>query len=199
MDIKNAEFVKSSQTVQQFPAPDRPEYAFTGRSNVGKSSLINYLCNRKNLAKTSSTPGKTQLVNHFLINDYWYLVDLPGYGYAKISKKIKQGFAGMIEDYLLNRENLVNIFVLIDSKIPPQDIDLDFIDYLGGHELPFSIVFTKTDKAKRSEFAKNQEAFKNEMNKSWEELPPMFYTSSSKRKGKEELLAYINDCNKLFS
>lgn len=198
MDIKKAEFVKSSQVVNQFPPADRPEYAFTGRSNVGKSSLINYLCNRKSLAKTSSTPGKTQLVNHFLINDHWYLTDLPGYGYAKISKKIKQGFAGMIEDYLLNRENLVNVFVLIDAKIPPQEIDLDFIDYLGLKQLPFSIVFTKTDKAKRSEFEKNQEAFKKAMYETWEELPPMFYTSSSKRKGKEELLAYIDDCNNLF-
>ncbi len=198
MDIKQATFVKSSQSVGQFPPADRPEYAFTGRSNVGKSSLINYLCNRKNLAKTSSTPGKTQLVNHFLIDEFWYLVDLPGYGYAKVSKKIKSKFAGMIENYLLNRSNLVNVFVLIDSKIPPQEIDLDFIDYLGQLEIPFSIVFTKTDKAKRSEFDKNQEAFKAGMYETWEELPPMFYTSSSKKKGKEELLDYIAQCNSIF-
>ncbi|MEO0897294.1 MAG: ribosome biogenesis GTP-binding protein YihA/YsxC [Bacteroidota bacterium] len=198
MDIKQADFIKSSQTVEQFPKPNKPEYAFTGRSNVGKSSLINFLCNRKNLAKTSSTPGKTQLVNHFLINQSWYLVDLPGYGYAKISKKIKSQFAGMIEDYLLSRKNLLNTFVLVDAKIPPQTIDLNFIDYLGENGLPFSIVFTKIDKPSPKEFEKNQEAFKTELLKSWEELPPMFYTSSSKKKGKEDILAYINECNQLM-
>ncbi|MEL6699820.1 MAG: ribosome biogenesis GTP-binding protein YihA/YsxC [Bacteroidota bacterium] len=198
MEITQAEFIKSSQNVTQVPGPDRPEYAFTGRSNVGKSSLINYLCNRRNLALTSGTPGKTQLINHFLINKDWYLVDLPGYGYAKVSKTQRSQFQEMMGDYLLNRPNLMNTFVLVDSRIPPQEIDLQFMEFLGVHSLPFSIVFTKTDKPKPAVFEKNQALYKEKLYETWEELPPMFYTTSTKKKGKEDILDYIDRWNVHF-
>ncbi|MEL6133596.1 MAG: ribosome biogenesis GTP-binding protein YihA/YsxC [Bacteroidota bacterium] len=198
MEITQAEFIKSSQNISQLPPSDRPEYAFTGRSNVGKSSLINYLCNRRNLALTSGTPGKTQLINHFLINKEWYLVDLPGYGYAKVSKVQRGKFQAMMEDYLLNRPNLMNTFVLVDSKIPPQDIDLQFMEFLGVNGLPFSIVFTKTDKPKPDVLEKYQALYKEKLFETWEELPPMFYTTATKKKGKEQILDYIELWNDHF-
>lgn len=198
MEITHATFVKSSQKNTQLPPATLPEYAFVGRSNVGKSSLINYLCNRKNLALTSGTPGKTQLINHFLIDEKWYLVDLPGYGYARVSKTQRKEFTGMIAEYLVGRPNLMNTFVLIDAKVPPQEIDLNFMFFLGKRGLPFSIVFTKIDKPKSSLFEKNQVDFKAALAEDWESFPPMFYTTSTKRRGKEELLAYIQKNNRLF-
>lgn len=198
MEIKNPQFLKSSQKLSELPPEDKPEYAFVGRSNVGKSSLINSLCNRKQLAKTSGTPGKTQLINHFLIDDTWYIVDLPGYGYAQVSKKDRQVFQAMITDYVLERESLMCVLVLVDSRLKPQQIDLEFIEFLGVHEIPFVIVFTKTDKPKKTEFATNIELFKQAMMESWEELPQMFYTSAVKGTGKEEILAYVEQVNRLY-
>jgi GTP-binding protein len=198
MEIKNPQFVKSSQKLSELPPEDKPEYAFVGRSNVGKSSLINSLCNRKQLAKTSGTPGKTQLINHFLIDDTWYIVDLPGYGYAQVSKKDRQVFQAMITDYILERESLMCVLVLVDSRLKPQQIDLEFIEFLGVHEIPFVIVFTKTDKPKKMELAENIEAFKAAMMESWEELPQMFFTSAVKGMGKEEILAYVEKVNRLY-
>lgn len=181
------------------PEPKLPEYAFIGRSNVGKSSLINMLCDRKTLAKTSSTPGKTQLINHFLINENWYLCDLPGYGYAKVSKTSRENWAKMIRQYIINRENLLNTFVLIDSRVSPQQIDIDFMIDLGENEIPFSIIFTKADKLKQRDLEKNISEFKKELRMHWEELPPYFITSSEKRKGKEEVLAYIDEINNVYN
>jgi GTP-binding protein len=198
MEIKNPRFLKSSQKLSELPPDDKPEYAFVGRSNVGKSSLINRLCNRKQLAKTSGTPGKTQLINHFLIDDTWYIVDLPGYGYAQVSKKERRVFQSMITEFVVERESLMCVMVLIDSRIKPQKIDLEFIEFLGVNEVPFVIVFTKTDKPKKTELAANIELFKNTMLETWEELPPMFQTSAVKGTGKEELLGYIDEVNKLF-
>lgn len=198
MEIKNPRFLKSSQKLSELPPDDKPEYAFVGRSNVGKSSLINRLCNRKQLAKTSGTPGKTQLINHFLIDDTWYIVDLPGYGYAQVSKKERKVFQSMITEFVVERESLMCVMVLIDSRIKPQKIDLEFIEFLGVNEVPFVIVFTKTDKPKKTELAANIELFKNKMLETWEELPPMFQTSAVKGTGKEELLGYIDEVNKLF-
>lgn len=193
--IKDVEFVMSNSDVKKCPKPDRPEYAFIGRSNVGKSSLINSLMQRKKLAKTSSTPGKTQLINHFSVNENWYLVDLPGYGFAKVSKAQKQKFERMISDYILGRENLVSVFVLVDSRHTPQQIDLEFMEWLGVSGIPFSIVFTKMDKLKRSEVDAKLSKYQNKMLDTWEELPQMFETSAEKNLGREELLHYIDILN----
>lgn len=195
MEIKNATFIVSNSDFRKCPADGRNEYAFIGRSNVGKSSLINMLTRNKSLAKTSVRPGKTQLINHFLINNEWYLVDLPGYGYARISKTQRAAWQKMISDYILQREVLVNTFVLIDSRIPPQRIDLEFISFLGSNGIPLAIVFTKVDKQNQSETARNVNAFKNVLLEEWEELPPMFLTSSVSGTGRDKLLAFIEQCN----
>ncbi len=196
MNIKEAKFVKSASFPEECPASDRPEYAFIGRSNVGKSSLINALTERKKLAKTSSTPGKTQLINHFDINGHWYLVDLPGYGYAKVSKKDRAEFGGMIRSYILNRKNLVNLFVLVDSRHDLQKLDREFMRFLGEKGIPFSIVFTKTDKLSSSGLNKSQVKFKKQMLEDWESLPPSFLTSAEDKRGCKEILDYIDGLNK---
>ena len=196
--IKSAQFVISNTDVSKCPAPTLPEYAFIGRSNVGKSSLINMLCARKDLAKTSGKPGKTQLINHFIINEKWYLVDLPGYGYAQTSKDNRQKWDGFIQEYILNRKNLMCLLVLIDCRIPPQKIDVEFMDWLGENQIPFVLVFTKTDKLTKGKLAQNIEHYKNEMKKHWEELPECFYTSSEKKEGRKEVLGFIENTNKLF-
>jgi GTP-binding protein len=198
MKIKSAEFVKSSKEISQCPAPDKPEFAFIGRSTVGKSSLINMLCNQNDLAKTSSTPGKTQLINHFIINDDWYLVDLPGYGYARTSKDQREGFEKMIAGYITQRKNLINLFVLIDCRHKPLAIDLEFLEWLGENQIAFSIIFTKADKLKRGELKTNIENYKTHLLESWEELPPIFITSVATRDGKEEILGYIESNKTLF-
>ena len=176
----------------------KPEFAFIGRSNVGKSSLINMLTGKKKLAKTSSTPGKTQLINHFEINNEWYLVDLPGYGFAKASKKSRQSWEVFITEYLLHRESLMTTFVLIDARLPPQKIDLEFMNWCGGKGIPFSLVFTKTDKLSSSSLQKNLSGYKKEMLKFWDELPPVFVTSSQSKFGREPLLNYIDEILKAF-
>ena len=193
MEIKKAEFLISSPTIDKCPKDNRIEYAFIGRSNVGKSSLINMLCNHKSLSKTSSTPGKTLLINHFLINDEWYLVDLPGYGFAKRSKKVQADIEKMINTYILQREQLVNLFVLIDVRHEQQKIDRAFIDWLGENEIPFTIVFTKADKLGTVKAKANAAQWMEQLRDAWEELPPYFITSSEKRTGREELLAYIDE------
>jgi GTP-binding protein len=193
--IKNAVFLKSSSKYDQCPPPEKPEYAFIGRSNVGKSSLINMLTNRKSLAKTSAKPGKTQLINHFEIDDRWYLVDLPGYGWAQVSKTEKGKWRIMIDEYLKMRENLVNVFVLVDSRIKPQEIDTEFMKNLGHAGIPFAIVFTKADKLGTNKAASNVAAYKRFLKKDWEALPPIFITSATKRQGQEEILQYINQLN----
>lgn len=195
MEIKKAEFLISSPTIDKCPKDNRIEYAFIGRSNVGKSSLINMLCNHKGLSKTSSTPGKTLLINHFLINDDWYLVDLPGYGFAKRSKKVQADIEKMINTYILQREQLVNLFVLIDVRHEQQKIDRAFIDWLGENEIPFTIVFTKADKLGPVKAKANAAQWMEQLRDAWEELPPYFITSSEKRTGREELLAYIDEIN----
>lgn len=195
MDIKKAEFVISSPTITMCPKDNKPEYAFIGRSNVGKSSLINMLCNRRNMAKTSSTPGKTLLINHFIINDDWYLIDLPGYGYAKRSKTTQQKLEQMISSYILQRKQLVNVFVLIDIRHEPQKIDLEFIDWLGSSSVPFSIVFTKADKLSGAKVKQNVNAYLNKLKETWEELPPYFISSSEKKQGRDEILNYIEEIN----
>ncbi|MBQ8466839.1 MAG: YihA family ribosome biogenesis GTP-binding protein [Prevotella sp.] len=196
MDIKTAEFTISAPNVSMCPKDTKPEYAFIGRSNVGKSSLINMLCNNKKLAKTSSTPGKTLLINHFLINRDWYLVDLPGYGFAKRSKKEVQRLDQMIRGYILGREQLVNVFVLIDVRLEPQAIDLEFIEWLGLSSIPFSIVFTKADKLTAAKVRANVDAYVKRMLETWEEMPPYFVTSAEKRAGRDEVLDYIEQINK---
>ena len=195
MTIKRAEFVISSPNWRKCPQDGRPEYAFIGRSNVGKSSLINMLTGVKGLAKTSGRPGKTQLINHFLINNEWYLVDLPGYGYARTSKSAREGFSQMIREYFLHREALTNTFVLIDSRIPPQRIDLEFINFLGENGVPLTIVYTKTDKEKQREVMGNVKLMKQELGKLWEELPPMMLTSSLTGYGRDTLLDQIEQIN----
>ncbi len=195
MDIKEAKFLMSNTQVEQCPAPDKPEYAFIGRSNVGKSSLINMLTGQKGLAKTSSSPGKTQLINHFLINNSWYLVDLPGYGYAKVSKDSREQWRRMINYYFQKRENLTSVFVLIDSRHEPLKQDLECINYLGNMGVPFAIVFTKLDKQSALKTEANVSAFTKKLKETWEELPKMFKTSAEKRIGKEEILAYIEEIN----
>lgn len=195
MDIKTAEFTLSSPRVSMCPNDNKPEYAFIGRSNVGKSSLINMLCRNKKLAKTSSTPGKTLLINHFLINREWYLVDLPGYGFAKRSKTEVAKLDQMIRGYLLQREQLVNVFVLIDIRLEAQKIDLEFINWLGQSSIPFAIVFTKADKLSTQKVNQQVEAYKQVLLEAWEELPPYFVTSAEKRLGREEVLDYIGEIN----
>ena len=186
----------SAPTVGMCPKDSKPEYAFIGRSNVGKSSLINMLTNNRRLAKTSSTPGKTLLINHFVINKEWYLVDLPGYGYAKRSKKEIDRLDQMIRGYILQREQLVNVFVLVDIRLEPQKIDLEFIDWLGLSSIPFAIVFTKTDKLTPNKVRQSVQAYQKKLQETWEELPPMFQTSSEKKEGRQEVLDYIEQINK---
>ena len=196
MEISNAEFVISNTDVEKCPAGTFPEYAFIGRSNVGKSSLINMLTGRKGLAMTSSTPGKTMLINHFLINKNWYLVDLPGYGYAKRGQKGQEQIQRIIESYILQRKQMTNLFVLIDSRLEPQPIDLAFIEWLGENGIPFSIVFTKADKLKGGRLNANINLYLKKLHEQWEELPPYFITSSENRTGREGLLNYIEKINK---
>lgn len=196
MIIKTAEYLISNSDVRQCPEGNLPEYAFIGRSNVGKSSLINMLTGRNGLAKTSSMPGKTLLINHFLINGSWYIVDLPGYGYAKRGKDMRDKLRRMIEGYVGQREQMTNLFVLIDSRHAPQKIDLEFMQWLGENGVPFSIVFTKMDKIGKVVGMKNVEAYKKILQQSWEELPPVFLTSSEDRRGRDELLEYIDSVNK---
>ena len=196
MEITRAEFVISNTDVKKCPAGIFPEYAFIGRSNVGKSSLINMLTSRKGLAMTSSTPGKTMLINHFLINKNWYLVDLPGYGYARRGQKGKDQIRTIIEDYILEREQMTNLFVLIDSRLEPQKIDLEFMEWLGENGIPFSIIFTKADKLKGGRLKMNINAYLRELSKQWEELPPHFVSSSEDRTGRIDILNYIENINK---
>lgn len=198
MVIKTAVFVKSSQKWQDCPEPNMPEYAFIGRSNVGKSSLINAMMNHKDLAKTSQTPGKTQLINNFLVNDSWSLTDLPGYGYAKVSKSLRKDFEKLITNYILNRKNLVNLFVLIDVRHTPQKIDMEFMQWLGESSVPFSIVFTKADKMKSGGADRNVEAYKTELLKTWEELPYIYVTSAEKKTGTDEILKFISETNQFL-
>jgi len=194
--IKSAKFLISNTSVDKCPNPDKPEYAFIGRSNVGKSSLINMLCNNKSLAKTSSTPGKTQLINHFIINDTWYLVDLPGYGYAKTSKEKRVKFSKMITDYINKRENMMCLFVLIDSRHESQQIDLEFMEMLGNKGIPFAIIFTKSDKTGKEKLNSQIESYKQRLLEDWEELPPVFITSAEKKEGKDEIIEFIEEVNK---
>lgn len=196
MEIKSAEFIISNAVVGKCPNTNNPEYAFIGRSNVGKSSLINMLTGKSKLAKTSATPGKTMLINHFLINNEWYLVDLPGYGYAKRSKKDKEKLEAMISSYILEREQMVNLFLLIDSRHEPQKIDMEFMEWLGENGVPFSIVFTKADKLGGSKLSQNISNYLKEVKKQWEELPPYFITSSENKTGRQEILDYIEQINK---
>lgn len=198
MLIKSAEFIISNTDIDKCPPPTKAEYAFIGRSNVGKSSLINMLTSKKSLAKTSSTPGKTQLINHFLINDEWYLVDLPGYGYAKSSKKNRAQWDQFIRKYLNQRSNLIYTFVLLDSRLKPQKIDLEFMEMLGVKGIPFVMVFTKLDKLSSSAANKNLVTYKKEMLKAWEALPPIIQSSSTTAMGKDEILNLIEETNKDF-
>lgn len=195
MEIKKASFVLSNTDYKKCPEPTMPEYAFIGRSNVGKSSLINYLTNHNGLAKTSQSPGKTQLINHFLIDESWYLVDLPGYGYAKVSKTQRQKFSSIITQYILNRPNLINLFVLIDSRLEPQKIDLEFMEWLGVKGIPFSIVFTKMDKLGSSALQKNMATYRKQLLKTWEEMPKYFISSATSKSGGTEILNYIDAIN----
>ena len=195
MLIKSAEFVVSNSRVEKCPTTGLPEYAFIGRSNVGKSSLINMLTGRKGLAMTSQKPGKTQLINHFIINKEWHLVDLPGYGYARLSKDGRDGLRRMIEDYVLERRELVCLFVLLDARLEPQKIDLEFIEWLGEESVPFALVFTKADKLSKGKLSANISAYKDRLLEGWGELPPLFITSSEERTGRDELLDYIEGIN----
>ncbi|MBO5710228.1 MAG: YihA family ribosome biogenesis GTP-binding protein [Rikenellaceae bacterium] len=194
MEIKSAQFKCSSQFVDQCPSDGRMEFAFIGRSNVGKSSLINMLTNQKGLAKVSATPGKTQLINHFLINDQWYMVDLPGYGYARVSKDQRKGFSTMITKYILEREPMTFLFLLVDSRHEPQKIDLEFIQFLGENSVPFGIVFTKCDKLSQNKVESGVALYRRVLKKTWDELPIMFLTSSEKKMGKEALLEFVESC-----
>ena len=196
MEIKKAEFTLSAPMESMCPQDTKPEYAFIGRSNVGKSSLINMLTNNKKLAKTSSVPGKTLLINHFIINNEWYLVDLPGYGFAKRSKKELQKLEQMINGYLLQRQQLVNVFLLVDIRLEAQKVDLEFIQWLGASSIPFAIVFTKADKLSPTKARLNVEAYKQVLSETWEELPPIFVTSAEKKQGRDEILDYIEQINK---
>lgn len=198
MIIKTVEFVKSSEKWQNCPEPTLAEYAFIGRSNVGKSSLINAMMNRKDLAKTSQTPGKTQLINHFIVNDEWFLTDLPGYGYAKVSKVQRKDFEKLITNYILNRKNLVNLFVLVDIRHSPQKIDLEFMEWCGESGVPFSIVFTKADKLKPGAVKANVEKYHDEMLKYWDELPQSFITSAEKKEGGDDILKLITKTNEFL-
>mgnify|MGYP001300567320 FL=1 len=198
MIIKQAEFIISNTDINKCPKSDKPEYAFIGRSNVGKSSLINMLTERKSLAKVSSKPGKTQLINHYLINKLWFLVDLPGYGYAGVSKTQRYEFAQFIKKYLLNRKNLMCLFVLLDSRLKPQIIDLEFMQWLGKNNIPFVICFTKQDKLSKKESLDNLKHYKEELLENWQELPQIFLSSATKKNGKEDILSFIINTNKLF-
>jgi len=193
MKITSAEFISSYADVNKCPTDGRPEFAFIGRSNVGKSSLINMLTNLRRLAKISSTPGKTQTINHFLINQSWYLVDLPGYGYANANKTTRAGFGKIIEGYLSNRESLSGLFILIDARLEPQAIDLDFIQWASSHDLPLALVFTKIDKLKRNELQKNLKQYEKTILSRWEEMPEFILTSATTRSGRDELLAVIEE------
>lgn len=199
MEIKSAEFVISNAFADKCPDTSLPEYAFIGRSNVGKSSLINMLTRHNKLAKTSATPGKTLLINHFLINKEWYLVDLPGYGFAKRSKKEQEKLTRMISDYILDRRQMTNLFLLIDARHEPQKIDMEFIEWLGENGIPFSIVFTKADKLKRAQLETNIRNYKSRLLELWEELPPCFVSSAETRLGREEILGYIGQINRSCS
>lgn len=196
MEINKSEFVTSAPYVSACPTDTKPEYAFIGRSNVGKSSLINMLCNHKGLAKTSSTPGKTLLINYFIINNEWYLIDLPGYGFAKRSQKVQQQIDQMIRGYILQRKQMVNLFLLVDIRLKPQKIDREFIDWLGMSGIPFTIVFTKADKLSKAKAQENTTLWMNELKETWEELPPYFITSAESKLGREEMLDYIEQINK---
>ena len=196
MKIKSAEFVISNTDFRKCPAGNRPEYAFIGRSNVGKSSLINMLTGRNGLAKTSSTPGKTLLINHFMVNNEWYIVDLPGYGYARRGKEQREQLRHIIQTYILGRQQMTNLFVLVDSRHEPQAVDMEFMNWCGEHNVPFSIVFTKMDKMGRDAGQRNIEAYKQQLGETWEELPPIFITSSQDGRGRDELLDYIDSINK---
>ncbi|QEH39513.1 ribosome biogenesis GTP-binding protein YihA/YsxC [Chitinophaga sp. XS-30] len=198
MVIKSAEYLISNVDWQKCPAADKPEYAFIGRSNVGKSSLINMLTSREKLAKTSGTPGKTQLINHFLINNEWYIVDLPGYGFAKVSQSQRRSWEQMIENYLRKRPNLVNVFVLIDSRLTPQKIDIEFINQLGEWQVPFQLVFTKADKNTQLDTSRNVKAFLNKLRESWEFLPASYITSTVKKTGRDKILEFIDEMNVRF-
>lgn len=191
MQIKTAEYLMSNDDYRKCVKPDKPEFAFIGRSNVGKSSLINMLTSNSKLAKTSASPGKTQKINHFVINNQWYLVDLPGYGYAKVSKSQRAVFRKMIDDYILNRQNLVNLFVLIDCRHEPQDIDVEFINWLGESRVPFTIIFTKADKIGPNALKDKVEAYKEHLLQTWENLPDMLVSSAISKMGQEEILDYI--------
>lgn len=196
MEVKSAEFVISNTDIKKCPEGNLPEYAFIGRSNVGKSSLINMLTNRKGLAMTSQKPGKTQLINHFIINNEWYLVDLPGYGYAQRGKEGREKIRKIIDAYILKRAQLTNLFLLLDCRHEPQKIDLDFMEWLGESGIPFSIIFTKTDKLTKGKLADNINAYKEKLSEVWEELPPIMFSSSANRDGREEILGYIDAINK---
>lgn len=196
MEVTNARFVISNSDVRKCPNTELPEYAFIGRSNVGKSSLINMLVNRKGLAKTSATPGKTTLINHFIINESWYIVDLPGYGYARRGNEGREQIRRIINNYILNREAMTLLFVLLDCRHEPQKIDLEFINFLGENGVPFAIIFTKSDKISKTALERNITAYKARLLESWEELPPIFATSSEKRLGRDEILDYIDSINK---
>ena len=195
MVVRTATFLQSNTKIDKLPTANKPEYAFIGRSNVGKSSLINMLTNKRQLAKTSSTPGKTITINHFLINEEWYLVDLPGYGFAQRSKKDREAWKVMLDNYIKGRKNLISMFVLVDSRIEPQKIDLEFISHLGELQMPFGIIFTKVDKIKESELQRNVQVYKDKLAEEWEELPPIFITSSEKEIGKDDVLNYIEHLN----
>ncbi|MFA9371292.1 MAG: ribosome biogenesis GTP-binding protein YihA/YsxC [Labilibaculum antarcticum] len=196
MNITSAKFVMSNSDIKKCPIDNKAEYAFIGRSNVGKSSLINMLTNHKGLAKISTKPGKTQLVNHFLINDQWYLVDLPGYGFAKVAKNTKQRFSKLIFSFIESRPNLINLFVLVDCRHEPQTKDVDFMEWLGVNGIPFSIIFTKADKLSKQKLSENVKAYEKELLNSWEEMPPYFISSASSGLGKEEILNSIDETNK---
>jgi len=198
MQIKSAVYIKSSKEIEDCPKPDMPEYAFIGRSNVGKSSLINMVAGIKNLAKTSGRPGKTQLINHFLVNDDFYFGDLPGYGFAKVPKSIQKDWQQMISNYLMNRRNLMTVFVLVDSRIEPQDIDINFINDLGENNIPITIVFTKSDKLTKNKIASNISQFKKTLLRYWTALPNCIITSSETGEGKEEFIKFIEKTNKSF-
>lgn len=198
MEIREIKFAGSSTDLKGCPKPIFPEYAFTGRSNVGKSSLINFITGRKKLAYTSSSPGKTQLINHFLVDERWYLADLPGYGYARTSKKNRHNWTQMIYKYITGRENLMSLFVLMDARHPALENDMEFINMLGHEGIPFVIVLTKTDKISTTDLQKNRKIFEQEMLRTWEELPHVFSTSVLKKRGREEILGFIEQTNALF-